>query len=299
MKNKTKTPNVEGLLAKIVETKTKMENPKLAAGARRVLGLALIILVAAFTKACNGDPQPKPLTGTVNIDGKMEVGEEVIANIVGSNATGGFTYQWTRTPDGGLALDIVGADEKHYIITEADVGHRLGAVVGTTDNDFIGTRKGKSTDIVGNPTKSFTIGGVSFTFEHEFADTTSWGKINTIAETYNSYIGVNPGSYHAGLIERLLSERTGANFRIIVDYSEAGKAVEFTAIDGQTLTVGSKYLEDTDLLRGDLGDAFEAMLDKPWSIPVAMFKAPVPQYNRAMQLRDNRIASKQVRQRLG
>jgi hypothetical protein len=30
-----------------------------------------------------------------------------------------------------------------------------------------------------------------------------------------------------------------------------------------------------------------------------MVKAPMPQYNRAMQLRDNRIASKMVRQRLG
>jgi len=301
MKNKTKTPDVQGLLAKIVETKTKMENPKLAAGARRVLGLALIILVAAFTKACKKDPDPpKQLTGTVNISGKMEVGEQATANITGSNGPSGkFTYQWTRTPDGSSAIiEIIGADEKHYIITPADVGHRLGAIVGNADSEFTGTRSGTSAEKVkfGGRTEPLQIGGgddvVNITLEYRTVDTTSLAKIqNAVALFQTAFNGGSPS--HEGTIDALINEGVGG-YKIVVDYDNDFDG--FVPSSNNTLKVSKDWLDTNPSFSGvTLRSALDDMLEFVPPAPAPMIgKAPVPQYNRAMQLRDNRIASRQT-----
>lgn len=93
-----------------------------------------------------GDDDPK-LTGKVNIDGIVKVGETLTANITDSNgAPGKFSYEWTRTPEGGVALKITDATGQQYTITEADVGHTLGAIV--SNQGTTGTISGATTQKV-------------------------------------------------------------------------------------------------------------------------------------------------------
>ena len=112
----------------------------------------------------------------------------------------------------------------------------------------------------------FTIGSVNFIFEYRKDDTTSWAKLEPAIQTFITFITENPESQHnANAVD--LALRVGAEYRIIVDYSNEGKDAGFTATDGQTLTVGSEYLVTDSLNRNRFRDAFQALLDKPWPIP--------------------------------
>ena len=111
----------------------------------------------------------------------------------------------------------------------------------------------------------FTIGSVNFIFEYRRDDTVSWAKFNAVVQLYKDYIATNTDSTEMELITRL-SNRIGAEYRIIVDYSDEGKEAGFTATNGQTATVGNEYLATANLIRGRLREAFQAILDKPWPI---------------------------------
>jgi hypothetical protein len=86
-----------------------------------------------------------------------------------------------------------------------------------------------------------------------------------VVNSYNTNIVSNPEGDPAIQAQRL-ADREGANYKIIVDYSTAGKDTGFVAIDGQTLTVGSEYLATQTINRNTLRDAFFALLSKPWPI---------------------------------
>jgi hypothetical protein len=107
------------------------------------LGIAAILIVAMFTMtACDdgsggstggNDTTAPTLTGNVKINGTMEVGQDATAVVENSNGTAGkFTYQWTKTDNGG-SLTITDKTGATYTITEADVGHKLGVDVENTD----------------------------------------------------------------------------------------------------------------------------------------------------------------------
>ena len=112
----------------------------------------------------------------------------------------------------------------------------------------------------------FTIGSVNFIFEYRRDDTTSWDKFDTIRQTFADYMVQNADTSEEERIADLAA-RIGAEYRIIVDYSDTGKAAGFVATDAQTLTVGSDYLANTTLTRAILRNAFAALYAKPWPIP--------------------------------
>jgi len=238
-----------------------------------IVGIAAIIAIA-FIACDNGNNNEKPiLKGSVSIDGIMEVDREAKAVIANSNGTNGkFTYQWTKSPDGvNNIVEITDADGETYLITQGDVNHMLGVVV--SNEDEAGTIKGGASAAVAEPTiltESFMIGDVTFEFKYRESDTTSWGKIGALVENYKDYITTNPGSSQAGAITNLESKTdrpSGAPYIIVVDYSKTGKAIGFAAKDGQTLTVGNEYIENTNIIIPTLSDAFGAMYNKPWPTP--------------------------------
>jgi len=96
---------------------------------------AVIGIIILLSASCQTEDESKPtLTGTVNINGTMEVGETLTAEITGSNGTAGkFTYKWTRTPNGGQAIEITSANSATYMIAEADLEHTLGAIIENED----------------------------------------------------------------------------------------------------------------------------------------------------------------------
>ena len=116
------------------------------------LFVLLALLISFLGIACDDstNEQKPTLTGSVNIGGVAEVGETLTANIVGSNGTiGKFTYQWTRTPEGGTALEITNENGHQYTITEADIGRTLGVIV--SNDDTTGTISGAQTSRVPEP----------------------------------------------------------------------------------------------------------------------------------------------------
>jgi len=121
--------------------------------------ITLVMGMGAALTSCDNESKPaaKPnLTGTAKIKGTMEVGETVEAEIAGSNGTAGkFTYKWTKTKDGGQALEITGANGATYKITEGDVDHVLGAIIG--NDDTLGTISGAAASAVAkNQTATIT-----------------------------------------------------------------------------------------------------------------------------------------------
>ncbi len=66
----------------------------------------------------------EPLTGTVSINGTLQYGQVLTANITGSNNTGTLSYQWKR--DGS---NINGATSTTYTTGEADIATTLAVVV--------------------------------------------------------------------------------------------------------------------------------------------------------------------------
>jgi len=87
---------------------------------------------------------------------------------------------------------------------------------------------------------------------------------------------------------------------IIVDNSAV--AYKIKAMDGATIYIHIDYLKNGYVdIQQNIFDAVAAMNLGGDSLPFEISKVivPVPQYNRAMQLRDNRIASRMVRQRIG
>jgi hypothetical protein len=111
----------------------------------------------------------------------------------------------------------------------------------------------------------FTIGSVNFIFEYRKDDTVSWGKLEPAIESYRTNISSVPDGAAAITIGDLAA-RVGANYKIVVDYSNEGKSSGFVATDAQTLTVGNEYLATTDQTRTILRNAFNAMYAEPWPI---------------------------------
>ena len=64
------------------------------------------------------------LTGTFNIVGTEQVGETLMAEVVGSNNTGDLLYMWQR--DG---VKIEGETNSTYILTEKDIGTKISCIV--------------------------------------------------------------------------------------------------------------------------------------------------------------------------
>jgi len=125
---------------------------------KNIVLVLVIILIGLNVNSCGNDnEQQKPtLIGSVNIGGTMEVGETLTANITNSNGTAGkFTYKWTRTPNGGEALEITGANGATYVIAESDLEHTLGAIIENEDTQ--GKIFGTSESKVVLPTKTHTL----------------------------------------------------------------------------------------------------------------------------------------------
>jgi hypothetical protein len=99
----------------------------------------------------------------------------------------------------------------------------------------------------------FAISDVFFVFENRNNDITSWEKMSLVVQAYVDQVTRNPQGSHAAAITNLLYERNVSEYKIIVDYSDEGKEIGFTAIDGKTLTVGDFYLANSSVWVNDTG----------------------------------------------
>ena len=298
---------------------------------KQKLALALLLVggstvFATIIAACKNEPvddkpKTKPtLTGSVNISGTMEVGETLTANITDSNGTAGkFTYKWTRTPNGGEALEITGANGATYVIAESDLEHTLGAIIENEDT------QGKISGM------SASKAGLANTASRNFNDQTMFidGETNYLADIVD---GRTEARYKTlqqlGVVTKLQGAVTAAfeaatpppvkgRFRNVFnpEVNTKGK-VKITIEDGVTYALYE--VEDSVNIRFNLENLLKAsdadlqsaitaavntmngqiaMIEK--SDTIRMAGVSVPQYNRAMQLRDSRIASRMVRQRMG
>jgi len=192
--------------------------------------MAVFLLLAA---ACNQDQTPPELTGTVNISGTMKVGEEVTANITGSNGTDGkFTYQWTRTPEGGTALEITGANGQRFVITEDEVDHTLGVIMGNADT--IGTRTGTAAEKV--------VSAEVAQFKTLLNIPTSNGTVN-VTINYTALPNTTPG-YMLTLetVVRIVLSGIVTNGDLIINVI-AGDS-EFALAGSKTLSVGETWISN-------------------------------------------------------
>ena len=89
-----------------------------------------------------------PLTGTVSIDGTVEVGQTLTANTSNLSGSGTFSYQWMR------GTTNIGTNSSTYVIVTADVGFTITVAV---------TRSGYSGNITSDPTPIVPLGSVSIT----------------------------------------------------------------------------------------------------------------------------------------
>jgi len=284
---------------------------------RQKLALALLLagssaVFAAIITACKHEPN-EPLTGSVNINGTMEVGKTLIANIIGSNGTAGrFTYRWTRTPDGGEALTITGANGARYVITESDLDHTLGVIISNDDRQ--GTISGASASKVGpdpstlprNQTETLTdlFGeGISTTITGNFTDAEWTGVAAKIENALNATFDAgNPaikaqfkavfGSLNVDIEVVKTSEQDGWNKWKVTNENWYILYLGFDELDNDLQTSVRSAVRAMATSTPDMAKTATT------HDAVRIAKA-VPQYNRAMQLRDNRIANRMVRQRMG
>ena len=315
------------------ETKKKENKMKNKISIKQKLALALLLVggsavFATIIAACKNEPvddkpKTKPtLTGSVNIGGTMEVGETLTANITDSNSTAGkFTYKWTRTPNGGQALEITGANGATYVIAESDLEHTLGAIIENEDT------QGKISSM------SASKAGLANTTARNFNDQTMFvdGGRNYLADIVDERTGARYKTLQQlGVVTKLQDAVTAAfdgasnpnksRFRAVfnIEANTKGKVkitiengVEYLSYevdDSANIRFNLEYLltvSDADLQSAITTAVVEMrgliiVLDRAaTNDSVRMAGVPVPQYNRAMQLRDNRIAGRMVRQRMG
>jgi len=77
-------------------------------------------------------PLLPPLTGIVSITGDTWVGATLTASVIGSNATGPFSFQWVRVI-GASETEIVGATGATHNAVTGDLGHGLSVIVSHPD----------------------------------------------------------------------------------------------------------------------------------------------------------------------
>jgi len=224
---------------------------------KQFTAMAIIAIIAVAFIGCGGGDDTPPQkqtpviedfnisgTGTYDYDGTAKT---VTITPKANKTTGAITIYYNGTTTAPIAINT-------YTVT-FNVAEAEGY------NAVNGLSAGTITIEATIKTQPFTIGTVSFVFEYNKYDTTSWEKFSAIRQTYNDYIIANTESSDADIIV-YLANRTGANYKITVDYSDEGKATGFTATDWQTLNVGNDYLTNTNLTRSILRTAFNAMLAK-------------------------------------
>jgi len=272
------------------------------------LALALLIfggttVVATILAACKDKPdEPKQLTGNVNINGIMEIGEEVTANIANSNGTDGkFTYQWTRTQDGGQVLEITDANGERYTITEADVDHTLGAIIG--NEDTLGTISGTAASKVSQPiiepitythTIVFKDGDLTFDVVYKaLPDAPAPAYLDYIEGQLVTFMN-STSSPNLAAVDLLLTK--GDRFNITIEYAGDSYTSMHWDVASQSFKIHNDWISTAsgpDLQNAVIRDAFNSVVIAMHNAhdAVRLAKAQVPQYNRAMQLRDNRIVA--------
>ncbi|GEM_PF-2255136 len=80
--------------------------------------------VSAVSAALTVETATASLTGTVTISGTPKFGEQLTANVTGSNNTGTLSYQWKRADS-----DISGATASTYTLAEADITKKISVEV--------------------------------------------------------------------------------------------------------------------------------------------------------------------------
>jgi len=236
--------------------------------------IAIVGIIIGFMACDNGngnkEPQKQtPVVDDYNISGTGEFDYDGTAKTVTitpkeNKSTGARTIYYNGSITAPIAINT-------YSVT-FDVAEAEGF------NAITGLSAGTITIVTIIKEQPFTIGDVSFIFEYNKYDTTSWAKLDPVIQNYITYATdpLNSNSVHATNITAL-ANREGANYKIIVVYSDEGKNEGFTATDWQTLTVGNEYLENGGkyidgvlqeppmrLNRNALRDAFGAMLAKPY-----------------------------------
>jgi RHS repeat-associated protein len=110
------------------------------------VGHTIRVLETAVNAGGSSDPAPSAVTATIvgavpvaesrpTIFGEPEQGETLTEqNAIWTNEPSGYSYQWERCDaGGGSCVSIAGATASAYLLTGADVGHRL-VVVETAEN---------------------------------------------------------------------------------------------------------------------------------------------------------------------
>jgi len=221
--------------------------------------IAIVGIIIGFIACDNGngnkEPQKQtPVVADYNISGTGEFDYDGTAKTVTitpreNKSTGARTIYYNGSITAPIEINT-------YSVT-FDVAEAEGF------NAITGLSAGTITIVTTIKEQQFTIGDVSFIFEYNKYDTTSWAKFDTIRQTYADYMVTNPSSSEVVRI-RDLALHTEANYRIIVNYSDEGKSAGFIATDFQTLTVGSDYLANTTLTRAIIRNAFVALFEKPY-----------------------------------
>jgi hypothetical protein len=228
------------------ETKKKIKK-----GAATLATLPFFIAGAVNCGGDNGkDPdKPKPLTGTVNISGILEVGKEATIEIADSNGTAEkFTYQWTRK-NGGIALEIEDATGKSYTITEGDIGHYLGAIVKNADtiDSIFGEAKSKVIDVAKEQTVKVDIfgGASSVTVTGTMLNAEWEGVADKIASRLNATFNGAPANERPLYIELFARGVT-----YIVEVSPEGYTRFKTTGDGKTVYIALSHVDTGSVIDG-------------------------------------------------
>ena len=250
------------------------------------IGLMFFLFLSFF--GCGDDNSQKTLTGNVNISGEMKVGEEVTANITGSNGTDGkFTYQWTRTSEGGTALEITGANGQRFVITEDEVDHTLGVIMGNADT--IGTRTGTAAEKVAIPNPAITEFPDVVLFETFTAnirdERTAAGSatledikvgdkdiITIIQEAIDGAFNIGEGMAGAANKNRFRNVFGQADGVTIIVNNPAA-AYKLKALDAATIYFHIDYLRGGSINQQDIADAVNAMNTGGASLPHEVTKA--------------------------
>jgi hypothetical protein len=195
--------------------------------------------VASDATAAVGNLNDLP-TGSVTIGGTATQGETLTAANMLSDADGLGTigYQWQR--DG---VDISGATNNTYDLTEDDVGHAIRVVASYTDGH--GTAESVASDAtaaVGNlndaPTGSVTIGGTAtqgqtLTAANDLADADGLGGIGYQWQRDGVDIsGATNATYD------LVEDDVGHAIRVVASYTDGNGTLESVASDA-TAAVGN------------------------------------------------------------
>jgi len=93
------------------------------------LGFIAIMAIIGLTFLTCSEPDGNVLSGTVNIEGIAQVGQNLTANTTNLGGSGIITFQWMR---GGNT--VIGTNNSTYLIQSSDVGSRISITVTRSDN---------------------------------------------------------------------------------------------------------------------------------------------------------------------